>query len=29
LRKKLDAMGIPYYINGKQNVGLGRPVAKV
>jgi len=29
LRKKLDAMGIPYYINGKQNVGLGRPVADV
>jgi len=29
LRKKLDAMGIPYYINGKQNIGLGRPVANV
>jgi hypothetical protein len=29
LRKKLDQMGIPYYINGKQNVGLGRPVANV
>ncbi len=29
LRKKLDAMGIPYYINGKQNVGLGRPLADV
>jgi len=29
LRKKLDKMGIPYYINGKQNVGLGRPVANV
>jgi len=29
LRKMLDKMGIPYYINGKQNVGLGRPVANV
>ena len=29
LRKLLDKMGIPYYINGKQNVGLGRPVADV
>jgi NAD-dependent dihydropyrimidine dehydrogenase PreA subunit len=29
LRKLLDKMGIPYYINGKQNVGLGRPVANV
>ena len=27
LRKMLDKMGIPYYINGKQNVGLGRPLA--
>jgi hypothetical protein len=29
LRKKLDEMGIPYYINGKQNIGLGRPRADV
>ena len=29
LRKKLNELGIPYYINGKQNVGLGRPQAKV
>jgi len=29
LRKLLDKMGVPYYINGKQNVGLGRPVADV
>jgi len=29
LRKMLDKMGIPYYINGKQNVGLGKPVANV
>jgi len=29
LLKMLDEMGIPHYINGKQNVGLGRPVAKV
>ncbi len=29
LRKLLDKMDIPYYINGKQNVGLGRPVANV
>ncbi len=29
LRKKLDQMGIPYYINGKQNAGLGRPLADV
>jgi len=29
LRKLLDKMGIPYYINGKQNVGLGRPAANV
>lgn len=27
LRKKLDELGIPYYINGKQNAGLGRPLA--
>lgn len=25
LRKKLDKLGIPYYINGKQNIGIGRP----
>lgn len=29
LRKLLDEMGIPYYINGKQNIGLGRPLANV
>ena len=29
LRKLLDEMGIPYYINGKQNVALGRPLADV
>jgi NAD-dependent dihydropyrimidine dehydrogenase PreA subunit len=29
LRKLLDKMKSPYYINGKQNVGLGRPVANV
>jgi len=29
LRKLLDKMGIPHYINGKQNVGLGRPLAEV
>ncbi len=29
LRKKLDELGIPYYINGKQNAGLGRPLADV
>ncbi len=29
LRKKLDEMDIPYYINGKQTVGLGRPKAEV
>ncbi len=29
LRKKLDELGIPYYINGKQNAGLGRPLAEV
>jgi len=29
LRKMLDKMGVPYYINGKQNVGLGKPVANV
>jgi len=29
LKKLLDEIGIPYYINGKQNVGLGRPLADV
>ncbi len=29
LRKLLNEMGIPHYINGKQNVGLGRPKANV
>lgn len=29
LRKLLDQMKIPYYINGKQNIGLGRPKANV
>ena len=29
LRKLLDETGIPYYINGKQCVGLGRPLADV
>jgi len=29
LRKLLDEKGIPYYINGKQNAGLGRPLANV
>jgi NADPH-dependent glutamate synthase beta subunit-like oxidoreductase len=29
LRRKLDDLGIPYYINGKQNAGLGRPPADV
>jgi len=29
LRKLLNEMGIPYYINGKQCVGLGRPLAQV
>jgi len=29
LLKLLDEMGIPHYINGKQNVGLGRPLANV
>lgn len=29
LRKLLDDLGIPYYINGKQCVGLGRPLANV
>ena len=29
LRRKLDELGIPYYINGKQNIGLGRPRADV
>lgn len=29
VRKKLDELGIPYYINGKQNIGLGRPRADV
>jgi len=29
LRKLLDDLGIPYYINGKQCVGLGRPLAEV
>lgn len=29
LRKLLDEMKIPYYINGKQNIGLGRPKANV
>ena len=29
LNKKLDELGIPYYINGKQNAGLGRPLADV
>jgi NAD-dependent dihydropyrimidine dehydrogenase PreA subunit len=29
LRKLLDDLSIPYYINGKQCVGLGRPLANV
>ena len=29
LRKLLNETGIPYYINGKQNAGLGRPLANV
>jgi len=29
LRKLLVDLGIPHYINGKQNVGLGRPLAEV
>ena len=29
LRKLLDDLGIPHYINGKQCVGLGRPLANV
>jgi hypothetical protein len=29
LRQMLNEMGIPHYINGKQNVGLGRPLADV
>ncbi|HEY82330.1 MAG TPA: FAD-dependent oxidoreductase [Dehalococcoidia bacterium] len=29
LRRKLDELGIPYYINGKQNAGLGRPLADI
>jgi hypothetical protein len=29
LRKKLEQMGVAYYINGKQNCGLGRPRADV
>jgi len=29
LRKLLDELNIPYYINGKQNVGLGKPRAEV
>jgi len=29
LRKLLDDLDIPYYINGKQCVGLGRPLANV
>lgn len=28
LKKLLDELGIPYYTNGKQNVGLGRPLAE-
>lgn len=28
LEKTLKDLGIPYYINGKQNVGLGRPLAE-
>ena len=28
LKKLLNELGIPYYINGKQNVGLGRPPAE-
>ena len=29
LRKLLVDLGIPHYINGKQNVSLGRPLAEV
>jgi len=29
LKKLLNEIGISYYINGKQNVGLGRPLADV
>jgi NAD-dependent dihydropyrimidine dehydrogenase PreA subunit len=29
LKKKLEQLGILYYINGKQNCGLGRPIADV
>jgi len=29
LRKLLNEMGIPHYINGKQCIGLGRPLADV
>ena len=29
LRKLLDDLSIPYYINGKQCVGLGRPLANI
>jgi hypothetical protein len=29
LRKLMDEMKIHYYINGKQNAGLGRPLANV
>ena len=28
LEKGLKDLGIPYYINGKQNIGLGRPLAE-
>ena len=28
LEKILKEAGIPYYINGKQNIGLGRPLAE-
>ena len=28
LEKALKDLGIPYYINGKQNIGLGRPLAE-
>ena len=28
LRQKLDELGIPYYINGKQNAGLGKHLAE-
>jgi hypothetical protein len=27
LKKLMDDLGIPYYVNGKQTVGLGRPLA--